>query len=402
MVLEVFAGLVVESDEDRGPEPGSREEAYPGPCRSSARAIVEPVGRQPQHGLYGGGQAEAPRCLSRETKQEVQEKLRKQHDAAGVPRELARLTIEGYLAKWLELVKPTVEFGTFKPYKLHVERHIIPLIGTLRLVEMKRFHVEELYAALTKKEVSAAMQRKIGTTLTIALGAAVDKDMIAFNPAARVRKPKAVKPEITPLDADQVSAFLDAAREDRLFAFYILGLDTGARPGELFALQWRDIDFDRGRVTIKKSLALNADGILEVKAVKTPKGRRQIRLSSVTLSALQDHRKAMLAEGHAAATVFCTTTGGYIDIKNLHRNSFKPILKRAGLPDIRLYDLRHTCATLLMLAGENAKVVSERLGHSTAVMTLDVYSHVLEGMQQQAAVKMDLILNHKPKKAGSA
>ena len=101
------------------------------------------------------------------TKQKVQEKLRKLYDAAGVPRELARLTVEGYLTRWLELVKPTVEYGTFKPYKNHVEHHLVPIIGTLRLVELKRFHIEELYTTLAKKEVSPAMQRKIGTTLTI-------------------------------------------------------------------------------------------------------------------------------------------------------------------------------------------------------------------------------------------
>ena len=110
----------------------------------------------------------------------------------------------------------------------------------------------------------------------------------------------------------------------------------------------------------------------------------------------------MMAEGHAAGPVFCNTAGHFIHLKDLHRNSFKPILKRAGLPDTRLYDLRHTCATLLMLAGENAKVVSERLGHASVVMTLDVYSHVLEGMQEQAAVKMDRILTHQTKKLESA
>jgi integrase len=335
-------------------------------------------------------------------KQEVQAKLRELYDLAGVPRELARLTVEGYLTKWLELVKPTVEHGTYKPYKNHVERHIVPIVGTLKLVDLKRFHVEELYTTLAEKEVSPAMQRKIGTTLTIALGAAVDKEMIPFNPAERVRKPKAIKPEIRPFDADQVSAFLDAAKADRLYAFYVMALDTGARPGELFALQWRDVDFDGGRVTIKKSLATGEDGKLQVKDVKTKKGRRQIRLAAVTLAALLDHRKRMMAEGHSAGPVFCNTAGNFIHLKDLHRHSFKPILKRARLPDTRLYDLRHTCATLLMLAGENAKVVSERLGHATVVMTLDVYSHVLEGMQEQAAAKMDRILTHRAKKAGSA
>jgi integrase len=165
----------------------------------------------------------------------------------------------------------------------------------------------------------------------------------------------------------------------------------------MFALQWVDIDFDRGRVSVKRSLAPGADGKLEVKAVKTKKGRRQIRLA-----ALHDHRKRMLAEGHANAPVFCNTVGGFLRLTDLCRNSFKPILKRGGLPDIRLCDLRHTCSTLLLLAEENIKVVSERLGHATVTLTLDVYSHVLDGMQEQAAAKMEKILTHKPLKAVEA
>jgi integrase len=336
------------------------------------------------------------------SKLDVQKKLRGLYDATGVPRELGCITVEGYLSRWLELVRPTVEYGTYKPYKHHVEHHIVPYVGTLRLVELKRFHVEELYAALAKNGVSAAMQRKIGTTLTIALGAAVDKEMIPFNPAARVRKPKAAKPEIHPLETDQVAEFLRAAKEDRLYAFYVVALDSGMRPGELFALQWSDFDFDRGRVTVKKSVAPNELGQLHVKEVKTQKGRRQIRLSAFTLAALLDHRRRMVVEGHAGAPVFCNTAGNFIRLNDLHRHSFKPLLKRAGLPDIRLYDLRHTCATLLLLAGENVKVISERLGHSTTVLTLDVYSHVLEGMQEHAASKMQKILTYRPKKVADA
>lgn len=351
---------------------------------------------------YDSGGKRKRRVVYGKNKQDVQVKLRELFNMADTPRELNRLTVEVYLTKWLELVKPTVEYGTYKPYKHHVENYLSPHLGTMRLVDLKRFHVEELYAALAKKKVSAAMQRKIGTTLTIALGAAVDKDMIPFNPAERVRKPKAVKPEIHPLEPDQIAAFLEAAIEDRLYAFFVMALDTGMRPGELFALQWSDVDFDRGRVTVRKSLAQDEEGKLQVKDVKTSRGRRQIRVSSFTVLALLDHRKRMLSEGHAAGPVFCNTAGNFLHLTDVRRCSFKPILKRAGLPDIRLYDLRHTCATLLMLAGENAKVVSERLGHSTTVMTLDVYSHVLEGMQEQAASKMEKILTHRPKTAAKA
>jgi integrase len=342
------------------------------------------------------------RVVYGESKADVQAKLRALYNKADAPRELERLTVEQYLAKWLELVKPTVEHGTYMPYKRHCENHINPVIGTLKLTKLARFHIEELYGALAKNGVSAAMQRKIGTTLTIALGAAVDKDLLTFNPATRVRKPKATKPEIRPLDADQVATLLDAAKQDRLLAFYCLALDSGCRPGELLALEWPDLDFDRGRVTIKKSLAVDAENKLRVKDCKTKKGRRQLRLSSFTVAALHEHRKAMLAEGHAGGPVFCSATGGYTDLSNLHHNSFKPLLKRAGLPNIRLYDLRHTCATLLLMAGENIKVVSERLGHASVVLTLDVYSHVLPGMQEQAAAKMEAILNRPQRTAAKA
>jgi integrase len=351
---------------------------------------------------YDGTGKRKRRVVYGKTKIEVQEKLRALQTAADTPRELERLTVGGYLLTWLELVKPTVEHGTFRPYKSHVDLHIAPIIGTLKLIKLKRFHVEELYTALARKGVSAAMQRKIGTTLTIALGAAVDKEMIPFNPAERVRKPKAIKPEIRPLDADQVATFLAVARDDRLYAFYVMAVDTGMRPGELFALEWADVDFNHGRVSVKKSVSPGADGRLQVKAVKTKKGRRQLRLSAFTLAALHDHRKRMLAEGHANAPVFCNTVGGFLRLTDLCRHSFKPILKRAGLPDIRLYDLRHTCSTLLLLAGENIKVVSERLGHATVTLTLDVYSHVLDGMQEQAAARMEKILTHKPLKAVEA
>ncbi len=136
--------------------------------------------------------------------------------------------------------------------------------------------------------------------------------------------------------------------------------------------------------------------MLRVKDVKTPKARRRIHLSAQTVTALRDHQRRMLSEGHIAGPVFCDTDGGYLRNANLRNYSFRPILKRAGLPSIRLYDLRHTCATLLLLADEPAKVVSERLGHTTVTLTLDTYSHVLPTMQARAAEKMGKILGYRP------
>jgi integrase len=168
----------------------------------------------------------------------------------------------------------------------------------------------------------------------------------------------------------------------------------------LFALTWPDVDLDAGHLVISKSLE-DIAGILRVKDVKTVRGRRRIDLSAGTVAALVEHRKAMLAAGHIAGPVFCNTLGGHLRLGDVRRSSFKPILERAGLPDFRLYDLRHTSATLLLLADVNAKVVSERLGHSSITRTLDTYSHVLPTMQRKAADLLGQILDRKPAKGSS-
>jgi integrase len=336
-----------------------------------------------------------PKVVYGATKKEVQNKLQTLYGTAGDP-EPARETVEQYLARWLAMIKPTVEPATYQPYKRHCDLHITPHLGTIKLANLTPVHVQGLYANLATDGVSAAMQRKIGTTLTVALGDAVELQLLTYNPAADVRKPKATKPDMQVLDPDQVTAFLEEAGKDRLAAFYVTALDSGARPGELFAATWPDVDFERGQISITKSLE-DINGILRVKDVKTKKGRRRIDLSSFTMAELNRHRARMLAEGRDVKTgiVFCDTAGGYQRNGNLRVNSFKPILTRAQLPDIRLYDLRHTCATLLLLADENAKVISERLGHATVQLTLDTYSHVLPTMQQRAASKMDRILGRK-------
>lgn len=182
---------------------------------------------------------------------------------------------------------------------------------------------------------------------------------------------------------------------DRLYAFYVMALDSGMRVGELLALQWSDINLEGGYVTVRRTLEDRHDR-LRVKETKTKKSQRRIPLAPQTLSALHDHRKGMFAEGHASGPVFCDRLGGFIRISNLRNYSFLKILKRAGLPPIRLYDLRHTSATLLLLADVSPKVISERLGHSTIALTLDVYSHVLPSMGAKAAETMGRILGHKP------
>lgn len=398
----------------RGRGEGSISQRADGVWEAKVSLGYDAEGKRRRVTVYGG------------TKKEVQEKLRDKQTELGKGVDVAagRITLAQWLTRWLAMVEPTVEPNTYGPYERHVRLHIVPVLGNVLLCRMKRGDVVNFYPELGRRGVSATMQRKVGTTLTIALNKAVDLDLLPSNPATKVDKPKAKKPDIRPFDPDQAAAFLLAARGDRLFAFYRTALDSGARPGELFALTWPDVDFARGFISVTKSLEEIA-GKLRVKDVKTAKGRRRIDLSAETMAVLEEHRKAMLAAGFIGGPVFCDTQGGYLRNRNVWRDSFAPLCKRAGLPvcepkkakrkrkrkatpeetavaadaratrrgeGFRLYDLRHTCATLLLLADVPAKIVSERLGHGSITITLDTYSHVLPTMQKRAADALGRLL----------
>jgi integrase len=311
---------------------------------------------------------------------------------------VGRQTVGEWLAEWIVAVRPTIAAGTWENYESHVRKYLTPRLGKVKLGELRADRVERMYADMIDAGVSRDLVRKVATTLGVALQKAVKNHPIPFNAAHDAKKPaKDHKAVIRAFDRDQVAKFLAAAQGDRLYALYVLWLDSGARQGELFALRWGDIDWPGHAIRIVRSLE-EIDGRLKVKDVKTKGSRRQVVISDVTMSALADHRKAMLAEGHYApdATVFCDTDGGWLRKSNVNRRSFQKVLAQAGLPRFRPYDLRHTLATLLLAEGVSVKVVSERLGHSSIRQTLDTYSHVLPGMQEKAAERMGAILRSGP------
>lgn len=175
------------------------------------------------------------------------------------------------------------------------------------------------------------------------------------------------------------------------------------RQGELLGLRWQDIDLEGGVITVRQTLQQTGARFF-FQEPKTAKGRRLVEISPPVVEALRRHRleqkKEKLFYGQEyrdQGLVFCTPKGGPIDKKTLLR-WFKRVLATAGLPATRFHDLRHTCATLLLKAGTHPKVVQERLGHSSIGMTLDTYSHVLPGMQREAARKLDELLLRAPKR----
>jgi integrase len=201
------------------------------------------------------------------------------------------------------------------------------------------------------------------------------------------------------LTPEQAERFLrQAEKEDNRFrALFAVLLLTGIRPGEAFALQWSDIN---GRsLQIRRALVWlygKAPLLEETKTRRT----RVIALGERVARVLQQHKarqaELRLAMGESyedQGLIFASETGGPLTLRNVTERHFKPLLKRAGLPNVRLYDMRHTHATLLLAAGEHPKVVQERLGHSTIMLTLDTYSHVVPGMQERAAERLDQLLD---------
>lgn len=189
--------------------------------------------------------------------------------------------------------------------------------------------------------------------------------------------------------------FLDGAADDRLYALYMLAVDSGMRQGELLALHWPDVDFAGSSVSVRQSLE-EIGSNLRLKEVKTRRSRRKIELTAATMDALNQHRRDMLAEGQdlKSGTVFCNADGSLIR-KHVVYAEFLKLAAAAAVPRIEFKGMRHTCATLLLLANVNPKIVSERLGHSSIQITLDTYSHVLPTMQSKATGALDSILRRR-------
>lgn len=340
----------------------------------------------------------------RGTKKEAQKyltaKLREKD--LGVFIEPASIALDEHLDKWLKTVaKGRVRERTYQGYEELLKLHIRPKLGVKRLCDIQPMDIQEVYSAMQAKGLSAQTIYHAHKVLTSPLKQAVKWNMLSRNPASCVELPRIQRKEMHALSADEANRFLLAAKSDKWYTLLLFALETGMRPEEYFGLKWSDIDFSSGVATVKRvAVWLKGKG-WTFEEPKTAKSRRSIPLSDALLSALKQHKvkqsEYILQQGEhykRLDLVFAGKPG-----IPLHRNSFvnrhfKRVLERANLPKtIRLYDLRHTCATLLLLSGENPKVVSERLGHASVVLTLDTYSHVLPNMQQAATDKLSKMLH---------
>lgn len=312
------------------------------------------------------------------------------------------LTLNEYLTKWLlTAARPRVSERTHEGYTYIINQHIQQELGQRKLPDVRPLHIQKLYSDMQERGLSARTVRYLHAVLSSAMKQAVRWGMLARNPAKLVELPRQKRKEMQALSPKEAGEFLKASAEDRWGVLFEFALATGMRPEEYLGLQWKDVDLERGVVTIRRALVWRSiGGGWYFGEPKTSRSRRQMPLPASTLRALAQHRRLQAAERlKAGATyqqndlVFATPVGGPLAPRNLKRRHFRPILERAKLPsDFRLYDLRHTCATLLLAAGEHPKVVSERLGHASITLTLDVYSHVLPTMQEAASQKLESLL----------
>ncbi len=312
------------------------------------------------------------------------------------------ITVNKYLDKWLEVAaKPKLAERTFRDYKDMLRLYVRPEIGNKKLSKVQPLHIQAIYSSQLDKGLSARRVRYTHAVLSSALKQAVKWGYLMRNPASFVDLPKQKRKEMQAFSPEEARRFLDAAREDRWGIIFELALITGMRPGEYLALQWKDIDFERHVITVQRTLSWRRKGGgWYFGEPKTNRSRRSIPIPKSLVQGLKEHKRHQAEERLKAGPdyqnhdlVFATAEGSPLMHQNLMRRHFKPILKLAGLSEsFRMYDLRHSCATLLLAAEENPKVVSERLGHATINLTLDTYSHVLPSMQKAATEKLEQML----------
>ena len=301
-----------------------------------------------------------------------------------------RVTLGEYLAIWLdEIVKPTIRVRTYDSYDGVISRHIVPHIGAQRLDKIKPITLQRFYAQLERANVGPRTRQLVHVTLASALKRAVRLNLIEMSPVEGVDAPRVPKAHTTALSMEQMEAFLAALESHRLYALFVVGFTTGMRPGEILGLQWQDVDFAAATIAVRRTIE-DHKGTPVIGEPKTAGSRRRIDIPARCIRALRKHQEILLKEGlRASVWVFPSTVGTPLGMRNVVR-LFKDKLGEAKLPStIRCYDMRHTAATLALVAGVPLKVVSERLGHASIKITADTYQHVTPSLQKDAVRRLD-------------
>jgi integrase len=324
-------------------------------------------------------------------------------------------SLNAYLDRWLvDSAKPRLAESTYENYKYLLGLYVRKALGARKLADVRLIDIQRLYSDLTAAGRSPRTVRYVHAILRSAFAQAITWRLIAVNPCTGADLPQKAHVEMKAFSPDEAKRFLAAAKADRLSLLFAFALESGMRPEEYLALKWADIDFAKQTATVQRTLVRRKTkgGGWYFGKPKTAKSRRCVPMSREIFAELKAHRTAQLEQMMLLGTeydrndlVFANDFGRPLDLKNIRTRNFARILEAAGLghyekvdnervfvPGFRVYDLRHSMATLMLANGENPKVVSERLGHASIVLTLDTYSHVLPNMQQDATARLGAVL----------
>lgn len=351
-------------------------------------------------------------------------KKRKWHSFAGTKREAqaecARLitalksgdyvepskqTLGEFLDEWLAFIKPTVAPKTHERYAEICQKSIAPLIGEVALSKLKTDRIDSAFSkALTEGRrdgqggLAPRTVHHMRRVLIKALGQAVTWERLSRNPATATTPPKVERQKMLAYNAAQMATLLEAFRPTRMFVPVLLAVMCGLRRGEIIALRWKNVELgdNRRQLSVVESAEQTKDGI----RYKEPKsGRaRTVALSSTVVAELKAHRARQAEEQlrlglrpDGESFVVAQIDGSPLQPRSL-THEWVRLIEKTELPRIRFHDLRHTHASQMLAAGVHPKVASERLGHSSIGITLDLYSHVMPGMQADAAEQVDAAL----------
>ena len=314
-----------------------------------------------------------------------------------------KVTVGQFLDRWLEHMKGQLTARSHERYTELARKNLVPLIGNTLLAKLRPTMISQAYAKALesgrrdgKGGLSPLTVKYMHRILRHALQQAVRWQLLVRNPADAVKPPTAERKEMKALDADGTAALIEAARGTRLFVPILLGVLCGMRRGEITALRWRSVDLERGQLSVVASTEQTRDSVRE-KVPKSGHGRT-VALPSLVVEELRQHR---LSQAEALLKLGVRLEDNHHVIMRADARPLKPrslthafeiFLRKQGLPRIRLHDLRHSHATHLLASGVHPKIAQERLGHSSVAITLDLYSHVLPGLQAEAADRVDVVL----------
>ena len=347
-------------------------------------------------GINPGTGKQIQRSVTGRTQKEAAKKLKAAVAAidAGTYQAPSKMKVGEWLDIWVAEYLSNVKPLTEQNYKKQVEKHLKPALGSRRLEALDAHTIQKFYNSLTGMGLSPKTVKNIHGVLHSALQQAIANGYIRNNPTEACKLPKVVKPEIKPLEPDEIAQMLKEAEKDDYCNLFVMAMFTGMRQGELLGLSWENVDFETGIISVKQQLQCK-DGNYFLETPKSGKGRTILPASLVMEALLKEWQKQQSEKRQAGEMwnnpfnlVFTDATG-----KNLVRRTvvkhFKKISQRAGISeDARFHDLRHSFAVTSVYAGDDIKTVQANLGHATAQFTLDVYGHVTQKMKQDSANRM--------------